>query len=144
MCCGPDEREVVLRFSLEARDLIDFGVHTVVCSNSAEIKRPRNETDLSEPPSATIKIMWNFIYIYIYLSFNFPCNAARLCADRTVSTPVHQPPTVPSRGFSRSLRGFRVYTLFEFLRLLKDVTLYKSHFDFSAYIQLNFPLTPIP
>ena len=58
--------------------------------------------------------------------------------------PVHQPPTVPSPGFSRSLRGFRLFILFEFLRLLKDVTLCDSHFDFSAYIQLNIPLTPIP
>jgi len=53
----------VLRFPPEARDLIDFGVHTVVCSKGVGNKRPIHETDLSEPPSATIKIMWNYTFI---------------------------------------------------------------------------------
>ena len=58
-----DEREFVIRFSPEARKLIDFGVHTVVCSKGAGIKRPRHEPDLSAPPSAAFKIMFNYTYI---------------------------------------------------------------------------------
>ena len=50
----------MLRFSQKARDLIDFGVHTVVCSKGAGIKRPRHESDLSGPLTAAIKIMWNY------------------------------------------------------------------------------------
>jgi hypothetical protein len=54
----------VLRFSQKSRDLIDFGVHTIVCSKGAGIKRPRHESDLSGPLTAAIKIMWNYTLIF--------------------------------------------------------------------------------
>lgn len=53
----------MLRFPPEARELIDFGAHTVFCSNGAGIKRPRQESDLSEPPSATTMFMWGYTFI---------------------------------------------------------------------------------